>query len=108
MEVYTMLMCIFLIQWMMSKPHTNKTNIVVPFTDDLGYGDIGDYRHTTSITSNLDMLARKSLLFTQFYTSSCSRAALLTGRLQTRSGVWLGVFETANIRGLPPYNSGNL
>ena len=99
-------MCIFLIQWMMSKAHTNKPNIVVPFTDDLGYGGIGAYGHPTSITPNLDMLAREGLLFTQFYTASLvcslSRAALLTGRLQTRNGVWPGVFEAADIRRLPP------
>ena len=95
-------MCIFLIQRMMQKAHTNKPNIVVSFTDDLGYGDIGAYGHPTSITPNLDMLAMEGFLSTQFYTASWSRAALLTGRLQTRSGIWPGVFEAANIRGLLP------
>ena len=42
-------------------------------------------------------------MFTQFYTTSpvCSpsRAALLTGRYQTRSGIYPGVFEPNDLGG---------
>ncbi len=82
-----------------------KPNIVILFADDLGYGDIGAYGHPTSYTPNLDNLASEGLLFTQFYSASpvCSpsRAALLTGRYQTRSGIWPGVFGAASKGGLP-------
>ena len=106
MEGYGILLCtFFLIQWIMSEAHIKKPNIVVMLADDLGYGDIGAYGHPTSTTPNLDMLAREGLLFTQFYTASpvCSpsRAALLTGRLQTRTGVWPYVFRTPSVGGLP-------
>ena len=61
------------------------------------------YGHPTSSTPNLDKMASEGLLFTQFYSSSpvCSpsRAALLTGRYQTRSGVWPGVFFSASVGG---------
>ena len=80
-------------------------NIVLLFADDLGYGDLSFYGHPTSSTPNLDQLASEGLVFTQFYTASpvCSpsRAALLTGRLQTRTGIWPGVFDPPNKGGLP-------
>ncbi|XP_029430745.1 arylsulfatase A-like [Rhinatrema bivittatum] len=79
-------------------------NFVLIFADDLGYGDLGCYGHPTSVTPNLDTLAVRGLRFTDFYSTcaacSPSRAALLTGRYQTRSGVY-GVFEVASIGGLP-------
>ena len=80
-------------------------NIIILFADDLGYGDLGIYGHPTSSTPNLDELGHSGLVFTQFYTASpvCSpsRAALLTGRLQTRTGVWPGVFVPPDKGGLP-------
>ena len=69
----------------------------------LGYGDLGVYGHPTSYTPNLDKLAGEGLLFKQFYTASpvCSpsRAALMTGRYQTRSGIYPGVFGAPSVGG---------
>ncbi len=66
-------------------------NIVVIFTDDLGYGDLGCYGHPTIRTPRLDRMAAEGMRFTQFYSASSvctpSRAALLTGRLPMRSGM---------------------
>ncbi|XP_065827633.1 arylsulfatase A-like [Oscarella lobularis] len=82
-----------------------KPNIVLLFADDLGYGDLGVYGHPTSSSPNLDKMAKEGLLFTQFYSASSvcspSRAALITGRYQTRSGIWPGVFVAASTGGLP-------
>lgn len=82
-----------------------RPNIVILFADDLGYADLEVYGHPTSHTPNLNQLATSGLLFTQFYVSSpvCSpsRASLLTGRYQTRSGVWPGVFVPDTAGGLP-------
>nr|XP_014435206.1 arylsulfatase A-like [Pelodiscus sinensis] len=84
---------------------TTPPNIVLIFADDLGFGDLGSYGHPTSATPNLDKMAARGLRFTDFYAScpvcSPSRAALLTGRYQTRSGVYPGVFYPGSRGGLP-------
>ena len=71
--------------------HPDRPNVVIIFTDDLGYGDLGPYGHPTIHTPHLDRMAREGMKFTQFYVgaSVCtpSRAALLTGRLPVRSGM---------------------
>lgn len=80
-------------------------NFLLLFADDLGYGDLGFSGHPTSLTPNLDRLAADGLRFTDFYSTSpvCSpsRASLLTGRYQTRSGIYPGVLYPGSIGGLP-------
>jgi arylsulfatase A len=66
-------------------------NIIVIFTDDMGYGDMGIYGHPTIRTPNLDQMAVEGQKWTSFYTAASvctpSRAGLLTGRLPVRSGM---------------------
>ncbi|KAM9854888.1 arylsulfatase A [Aulostomus maculatus] len=80
-------------------------NFILLFADDLGFGDLGCYGHPTSLTPNLDRLAAGGLRFTDFYCTSpvCSpsRASLLTGRYQTRSGIYPGVLYPGSVGGLP-------
>jgi len=68
-----------------------KPNVVVILADDLGYGDLGCYGATRLRTPQIDRLAREGMRFTDFHAngSTCSptRAALLTGRYQQRSGI---------------------
>ncbi|WP_417443148.1 sulfatase [Joostella sp.] len=68
-----------------------KTNFIIIFADDLGYGDLGIYGHPTIQTPNLDQMALEGQKWTNFYVGSSvctpSRAALLTGRLPIRSGM---------------------
>ncbi|CAL4162534.1 unnamed protein product, partial [Meganyctiphanes norvegica] len=84
---------------------STKPNIVLLLADDLGYGDLSWSGHPTSRTPHLDRLAATSRYLTHFYVSSpiCSpsRASLLTGRYQIRSGVYPGVFSPNNVLGLP-------
>ena len=58
-------------------------NVVIIFTDDQGYGDVGVYGAEGYETPNLDRMAAEGVRFTDFYAecSACSgsRAALLTG-----------------------------
>ena len=75
-----------------------KPNILILFADDLGYGDLGFNGHPTIRTPNLDRLAYGGMRLTQWYSGfhicSPSRAAMLTGRLCTRSGCcgpWKGM-----------------
>lgn len=68
-----------------------RPNIIVIMADDLGYGGIGCYGEPDVSTPNLDSLAAKGIRFTDFHSngSVCTptRAALLTGNYQQRSGM---------------------
>ncbi len=84
-----------------SRP-ADKPNIILIMADDLGYGDISCYGSTKIKTPNIDALAKNGLRFTDFHSNGpvCSptRAALLTGRYQQRSGIE-GVFPSKDQRG---------
>ena len=71
------------------KAMVKPTNIVVIYTDDLGYGDIAAYGATNLKTPNLDRLANGGVRFTNGYstsaTSTPSRYALLTGSYPWRN-----------------------
>ena len=66
-------------------------NIVLIFTDDQGYGDLGCYGAKGFATPNIDELARDGIRFTDFHVSqpvcSASRASLLTGCYANRIGI---------------------
>jgi arylsulfatase A-like enzyme len=68
-----------------------QPNVILVMTDDQGYGDVGAHGNTMIRTPNLDKLHGQSVRLTDFHvdpTCSPTRAALLTGRYSTRSGVW--------------------
>ena len=71
-------------------------NIIIIVADDMGYADLSCYGNNRYETPHLDRLAREGLRFTDFHSNGavCSptRAALLTGRYQQRSGVTEVVF----------------
>lgn len=68
-----------------------KPNIIIILADDLGYADISCYGSERFHTPALDGMAKDGMRFTDFHSNGavCSptRAALLTGRYQQRSGV---------------------
>jgi arylsulfatase A-like enzyme len=67
-----------------------KPNIIFILTDDQGYGDVGRHGHPLLKTPHLDAMHDESVRFENFYVSpSCSptRAALMTGKHEFRSGV---------------------
>src|SRR5678815_3923098 len=66
-------------------------NIVIILADDLGYGDLGAFGAPNIRTPRLDAMAAEGQKWTSFYVQpvcSPSRAALLTGRLPIRSGMF--------------------
>jgi len=68
-----------------------KPNIIVIFTDDQGYADIGVHGQVADIkTPNLDALAKDGVTCTSGYITapqcSPSRAGLITGKYQQRFG----------------------
>ena len=68
-----------------------RPNVVIIFTDDQGYGDLGCYGLKTAKTPHLDRLAKEGTRFTSFYTQPVcgpARSALLTGRYPARSKGW--------------------
>jgi arylsulfatase A len=66
-------------------------NIVIIFTDDQGYGDVGCFGAKGFTTPNLDRMAREGRRFTNFHVAqpvcSASRTALLTGCYPNRLGI---------------------
>ncbi len=68
-----------------------RPNIIMLFTDDWGYGDLGVFQNRSDVkTPHLDKLSAQGVLFTDAYITapqcSPSRAGLLTGRYQQRFG----------------------
>ncbi len=65
-----------------------RPNILIIFTDDQGYADLGCFGSTTNKTPNFDNLAAQGTIFNEFYAqhvSGPSRSALMTGRYPLRS-----------------------
>lgn len=68
-----------------------KPNILIIFTDDQGYSDLGCYGSKVHNTPTFDRLAKEGMRFTNFYSQAVcgpSRSALLTGRYPHRSKGW--------------------
>lgn len=90
-----------------SQSAKSRPNFVFIFADDLGWGDLGCYGNRQITTPNLDQLAAKGTLFTQFYVNgsvcSPSRTAVMTGQFPARHKVH-GHFATDQqnaARGMP-------
>ncbi|MBN2496940.1 MAG: sulfatase [Deltaproteobacteria bacterium] len=66
-------------------------NIIIVFTDDQGYADLGCFGARDFETPRLDRMADEGIQFTQFYSAASvctpSRAALLTGCYPLRVGL---------------------
>lgn len=66
-------------------------NVIVILADDLGYGDLGCYGHSSIRTPHIDRLAADGVRLTDFYVThpycTPTRAALLTGRHPIRIGM---------------------
>ena len=82
-----------------------KPNIVIIFTDDQGYADVGCFGAKGFVTPNLDRMAEEGMRFTSFYVSqavcSASRASLLTGCYSERVSIRGALMPWARI-GLNP------
>ncbi|MCB0744486.1 MAG: sulfatase-like hydrolase/transferase, partial [Ignavibacteriae bacterium] len=80
-------------------------NIIIIYTDDLGYADIGSYGAKGYTTPNIDKMADEGIRFTDFHVAtavcSASRAALLTGCYSERVSIRGALNHSASI-GLNP------
>ncbi len=73
-----------------------RPNIIYVMTDDQGYGDVGSHGNPVLKTPQLDRLRNESVRLTEFHVSpTCAptRAALMTGRHEFRSGVTHTIYE---------------
>jgi len=69
----------------------DRPNVILIMTDDQGYGEIAAHGNPIIKTPHLDALHAESVRFTDFHvdpTCSPTRAAMITGRYSTRTGVW--------------------
>ena len=76
--------------------------VIVIITDDQGYGDVGAHGNSMIVTPNLDRLHAESVRLTDYHvdpTCSPTRAALMTGRYSTRTGVWHTIMGRSLMRG---------
>jgi arylsulfatase A-like enzyme len=80
---------------------TRSPNVIIVLTDDQGYGDIAAHGNKWIQTPNMDKLYHESSRFTNFHVSpTCSptRASLLTGRYNDRTGVWHTITGRSRLR----------
>jgi arylsulfatase A-like enzyme len=73
-----------------------RPNIVIVMPDDIGYGDFSCLGNPIIRTPNIDAFHHQSVRFTDFHVSpTCAptRAALLTGRHEFKSGVTHAIME---------------
>lgn len=80
-------------------------NVVIIYTDDLGWGDLGCYGSHDVVTPHIDDLAARGVLMTDWYSNSpvCSpsRASLLTGRHPAHAGIETILGAERAVQGLP-------
>ena len=91
--------------WVGCVQKPSSPNIIIIFTDDQGYGDLGCYGAKGFKTPNIDAMAKEGILFTDFYVSqaicSASRASLMTGSYAERVGIQ-GAISPWSVTGLDP------
>ncbi|MCK0136437.1 sulfatase [Arenibacter sp. S6351L] len=73
-----------------SKPEISP-NVILIFTDDQGYQDVGTFGSPNIETPHLDQMAKEGVKLTSFYSAqpicSASRAGILTGCYPNRIGI---------------------
>jgi arylsulfatase A len=86
-----------------AEPAKRLPNVVIIFTDDQGYADIGVFGAKGFKTPNLDRMANEGRIFSNFHVAqavcSASRAALLTACYPNRIGIH-GALGPASRHGL--------
>lgn len=74
-----------------TKDESRPPNVVLIFTDDQGYNDLGVYGADDIVTPHLDQMAKEGTLLTSYYSAqavcSASRAGILTGSYPNRIGI---------------------
>lgn len=86
-----LLFCLFFLTVQKGYSGEKLPNIILVFTDDMGYGDLSCYGNQITRTPHINRLAEEGIRFTDFYAgaSLCtpSRAGLLTGTYPVRNNM---------------------
>jgi arylsulfatase A len=89
--LHGLVLCLFATKLIAAPASSRLPNIIIIFTDDQGYADVGAFGAKGFKTPNLDRLAKQGTKFTNFHVAqpvcSASRAALLTGCYPNRIGI---------------------
>ena len=103
--VFKFILCYTIFLSISCENRVKPPNIIIIFTDDQGYGDLGCYGAEGFETPNIDSMAEDGMLFTDFYVSqavcSASRASLMTGSYAERVGIQ-GALSPWAVNGLDP------
>ena len=95
----------FLGMALLANASSQKPNVIIIFTDDQGYQDLGCFGSPNIKTPHIDRMAAEGMRFTDFYSAASvctpSRAALMTGCYPERVGN-LGVLFPNRTLGLNP------
>jgi arylsulfatase len=94
--------CFLLFACGQEKSKTELTpNVVLIFTDDQGYQDVGTFGADDIATPNLDQMAAEGIKLTSFYAAqavcSASRAGILTGCYPNRIGIHNAMMPNSKI-----------
>lgn len=85
----------------LTSSQTEKPNILVIVLDDAGYNDFGFMGSKDIQTPNIDNLAKNGVIFRDAHVSATvsgpSRAGILTGRYQQRSGYECNLGDTLGL-----------
>lgn len=79
----------------------DKPNIILVLTDDQGYGDLSLHGNPIVKTPNIDLLGKEGVRLDNYHvapTCSPTRAGLLTGRWNNRTGVWHTIMGRSMLR----------
>ena len=81
---------------------TEKPNVVIIYTDDMGYSDISAFGGQFTPTNNIDRIGKEGIRFDQYYTacpiSSPSRVGVTTGMYPTKWGITTFLNDRASNR----------
>ena len=74
----------------------NTPNVILIFSDDMGYSDLPKFGKSEIPTPNIDRLAKEGTLFTDAYVTApicvASRMGLMTGQNQQRFGIYCNMY----------------